>query len=58
MLKVTDPKTKESQEFYHYSKHHSLGSIIGDPTGQSAGVERLLNQFFDRDLKSNPHPDD
>jgi superfamily I DNA/RNA helicase len=51
-----DPKD-EGQTFYHYSKHHSLGSLVGDPTGQSAGLERLLDQYFDRDLSVNPHPD-
>jgi hypothetical protein len=55
---VTDPDTGITQEYYHYKKHHSLMSIIGDPDQEkSVGVERLLNQWFDRDIANNPYPD-
>ena len=55
---VTDPVTGTTQEYYHYKKHQSLMSIIGNPDQEkSVGVERLLNQWFDRDLVNNPYPD-
>lgn len=55
---VTDPATGVTQEYYHYKKHQSLMSIIGNPDQEkSVGVERLLNQWFDRDLVNNPYPD-
>jgi hypothetical protein len=53
-IKVEDPEDGSSQEFYHYSRHDSLGSLIGSPIKESAGVERLLSQFFDRDTAKNP----
>jgi hypothetical protein len=55
---VTDPETGVTKEYYHYKKHQSLMSIIGNPDQEkSVGVERLLNQWFDRDLVENPYPD-
>jgi hypothetical protein len=57
MIEVLDPKTEKRQRFYHYATHHSLASIVGTPKGQKPGVERLLYEYFDRDLKKNPHPD-
>jgi hypothetical protein len=54
IIKVENPEDGSSEEFYHYSRHNSLGSLIGSPTKESAGVERLLSQFFDRDTAKNP----
>jgi hypothetical protein len=46
---------------YHYSPHKSLDSVLGvvdNPRAKtkSAGVERLLDMFFDRDFTKIPAP--
>ena len=55
IVEVTDEEGNK-QTYYHYSRHHSLGSLIGKRTSKSAGVERLLYQYFNRDVNENPYP--
>lgn len=56
ITKITNPYTEESQEYYHYKDYHSLASLVGNRTKQSASIERLLSYYFDRDENEFPFP--
>lgn len=55
IINVADPETGVSQEYWHYMPKHSFAAMMGDENTESAGIQRLLDNWFFRDIPNNPY---
>ena len=53
IVRLTNPVTGETKEYIHYKPHHSFKSVVGAADTESAGIQRLLANFF-RDPIADP----
>jgi superfamily I DNA/RNA helicase len=58
IIKVTNPETGETKEYWHYAPKHSFAALMGSEDTESAGVQRLLSNWFFRDIEANPYSKD